>query len=277
MHILPLQWRSEVLHRYGSWCRLTLVVACMLMLQACSVELYSNLNQRQANEIVATLMRHGIPAQREAGKDGNMTVSVQKGRFAEAMAILDESGLPKQEFQTLGDVFKRDGLVSSPVEERATMIYGLSQELSQTISDIDGVLSARVHLVLPENDPLRQRLVPSSASVFIRHRASVPMNELIPQVKMLVAKGIAGLTYDNVSVTLIPVAATAPEQGASETGFTTFFGLWLHPGSVAAAMWMFYGMAAAILTLLARLAYLQWYRRSGVYALDASAMPEKKT
>ncbi|WP_281035131.1 type III secretion system inner membrane ring lipoprotein SctJ [Mesorhizobium tamadayense] len=269
--------RSTLLDRCGARCRVALVVVGMLALQACSVELYSNLNQRQANEIVATLMRHGIPAQREAGKDGKMTVSVQKGRFAEAMAILDESGLPKQEFQTLGEVFKRDGLVSSPVEERATMIYGLSQELSQTISDIDGVLSARVHLVLPENDPLKQQLVPSSASVFIRHRASVPMNELIPQVKMLVAKGIAGLTYDNVSVTLIPVAATAPELETSETGFTTFLGLWLHPDSVAAAMWLFYGMAAAILALAARLAYLQWYRRPDVYALDASAMPVKKT
>ncbi|TGQ32519.1 EscJ/YscJ/HrcJ family type III secretion inner membrane ring protein [Mesorhizobium sp. M00.F.Ca.ET.216.01.1.1] len=265
------------MNRCGVRCRVALVVVGMLVLQACSVELYSNLNQRQANEIVATLMRHGIPAQREAGKDGKMTVSVQKDRFAEAMAILDESGLPKQEFQTLGEVFKRDGLVSSPVEERATMIYGLSQELSQTISEIDGVLSARVHLVLPENDPLRQRLVPSSASVFIRHRASVPMNELIPQVKMLVAKGIAGLTYDNVSVTLIPVAATAPEQGTGEAGFTTFFGLWLHPDSLAAAKWLFYGMAAAILALAARLAYVQWYRRPGVYALGASAMPVKKT
>ncbi|AZO48766.1 MAG: EscJ/YscJ/HrcJ family type III secretion inner membrane ring protein [Mesorhizobium sp.] len=265
------------MNRCGAWCRVALVVTGMLVLQACSVELYSNLNQRQANEIVATLMRHGIPAQREAGKDGKMTVSVQKDRFAEAMVILDESGLPKQEFQTLGEVFKRDGLVSSPVEERATMIYGLSQELSQTISDIDGVLSARVHLVLPENDPLRQQLVPSSASVFIRHRASVPMNELIPQVKMLVAKGIAGLTYDNVSVTLIPVTATAPEQQTGEAGFTTFLGLWLHPDSVAAAMWLFYGMAAAILALAARLAYLQWYRRPGVYALDATALPVKKT
>ncbi|WP_348632949.1 type III secretion inner membrane ring lipoprotein SctJ [Mesorhizobium sp. M00.F.Ca.ET.216.01.1.1] len=277
VHTLPLPRRSTPLNRCGVRCRVALVVVGMLVLQACSVELYSNLNQRQANEIVATLMRHGIPAQREAGKDGKMTVSVQKDRFAEAMAILDESGLPKQEFQTLGEVFKRDGLVSSPVEERATMIYGLSQELSQTISEIDGVLSARVHLVLPENDPLRQRLVPSSASVFIRHRASVPMNELIPQVKMLVAKGIAGLTYDNVSVTLIPVAATAPEQGTGEAGFTTFFGLWLHPDSLAAAKWLFYGMAAAILALAARLAYVQWYRRPGVYALGASAMPVKKT
>ncbi|PAQ11046.1 EscJ/YscJ/HrcJ family type III secretion inner membrane ring protein [Mesorhizobium temperatum] len=269
--------RSPLLNRCGVRCRVALVVVGMLVLQACSVELYSNLNQRQANEIVATLMRHGIPAQREAGKDGKMTVSVQKDRFAEAMAILDESGLPKQEFQTLGDVFKRDGLVSSPVEERATMIYGLSQELSQTISDIDGVLSARVHLVLPENDPLRQRLVPSSASVFIRHRASVPMNELIPQVKMLVTKGIAGLTYDNVSVTLIPVTAAVPEFSTGEAGFTTFLGLWLHPDSLVAAMWLFYGMTAAILALAARLAYVQWYRRPGVYALDASAMPVKKT
>jgi type III secretion protein J len=277
VHTISLPRRSTLLNRCGVRWRVALVVVGMLVLQACSVELYSNLNQRQANEIVATLMRHGIPAQREAGKDGKMTVSVQKDRFAEAMAILDESGLPKQEFQTLGDVFKRDGLVSSPVEERATMIYGLSQELSQTISDIDGVLSARVHLVLPENDPLRQRLVPSSASVFIRHRASVPMNELIPQVKMLVAKGIAGLTYDNVSVTLIPVAAAIPEHATGEAGFTTFLGLWLHRDSLAAAMWLFYGMTAAILALVARLAYVQWYRPPGVYALDASAMPVKKT
>ncbi|MER9326603.1 type III secretion system inner membrane ring lipoprotein SctJ [Mesorhizobium sp. M0488] len=277
MPTLTLPWRSTLLNRYGARWRVALVVMGVLVLQACSVELYSNLSQRQANEIVATLVRHGIPAQRETGKDGKMTVSVEKGRFAEAMAILDESGLPKQEFQTLGEVFKRGGIVSSPAEERATMIYGLSQELSQTISDIDGVLSARVHLVLPENDPLRQQLVPSSASVFIRHRASVPMNELIPQVKMLVAKGVAGLTYDNVSVTLIPVTATAPEQGTGEAGFTSFLGLWLHPGSVAAAMGLFYGMAAAILALAARLAYVQWYRQPGVYALDASAMPVKKT
>src|SRR5207253_392127 len=84
--------------------------------------------------------------------------------FADSIAILKEAGLPKQEFQTMGQVFKKDGLVSSPMQERAQMIFALSQELSRTVSEIDGVLSARVHLVLPENDPLRQQLVPSSAS-----------------------------------------------------------------------------------------------------------------
>ncbi len=268
--------RSTVLSRCGARGRVVFVLACMLVLQACSVELYTDLNQRQANEIVATLMRHGIPAQRQPGKDGTMTISVQKGRFADAMAILEENGLPKQEFATLGEVFKRDGLVSSPVEERATPISRPSQELTQTISDIAGVLSARVHLGRPEHDPLKQRLVPSSASVFIRHRASVAMNDLIPQVKMLVANGIAGLTYDKVSVVLIPVAAAETAPGTGEAGFTTFLGLWLHPDSLAPAMWLFCGLIAAVLALGGRLAYLQWYRPRNVYALDTS-LPVKKS
>lgn len=255
--------------------RIVLVLMAMLLLQACSVDLYNKLDQRQANEIVASLMRHGIPAARRSDSDGTITVTVQKERFADAMAILEEYGLPKPKFATLGEVFERDGLVSSPVEERAAMIYGLSQELSRTISDIDGVLSARVHLVLPENDPLRQRLVPSSASVFIRHRESVAMNELVPQVKMLVANGIAGLTYDNVSVVLVPVAAT-PAMASMEAGFTTFFGLWLHPDSVGPATWIFGALIAAVLLLAGRLAYLQWSPRRGTYTLDTS-LPVKKT
>ncbi len=264
-----------ILQRRGARCRAAFMVLGMFMLQACSMELYTGLNQRQANEIVATLMRHGIAAERRAASDGTMTVSIPKDRFADAVAILDESGLPKQEFATLGEVFKRDGLVSSPAEERAAMIYGLSQELSQTISDIDGVLSARVHLVLPENDPLRQRLVPSSASVFIRHRASVPMNDHIPQVKMLVAKGVAGLTYDNVSVALSPVAAVAPVEDVKEAESETFAGFSLYPGGFAPAPWLFYGLLAMVLAAGGRWAYLQWHRRRAVYALDSPLVVKK--
>ncbi|EKF17692.1 type III secretion system inner membrane ring lipoprotein SctJ [Nitratireductor pacificus] len=268
MSWLPV-WRRCVRRR-----RVALFLFGMLLLQGCSVELYTGLDQRQANEIVAVLMRQGIPAQRQLAKDGTMTVSVQKGSFAEAVAIMEENGLPRQEFATLGEVFKRDGLVSSPVEERAAMIYGLSQELSRTISDIDGVLSARVHLVLPENDPLRQRLVPSSASVFIRHRESAAMTDLIPQVKMLVANGISGLTYDNVSVVLVPVAATASEDAAAAPPFRRFLGLWLHPDSVTSAAWLVFGLVGLVLALGGRLAYLR-FRRRGTYTLDGS-LPVKK-
>jgi len=253
--------------------RSVIVVLAMLLLQACSVELYTGLDQRQANEIVATLVRHGIPAQRRADNDGAMTVTVGKGRFADAMAVLEDAGLPKTEYKSLGDVFQRDGLVSSPVEERAAMVYGLSQELSRTIADIDGVLSARVHLVLPDNDPLRRELVPSSASVFIRHRASAQMGDYVPQVKMLVANGVAGLAYDNVSVVLVPAQGVS-DSAIDNAKFATFLGMWMHPDSVARAQFLIYGLGFLVLCLAGGLGFEHWRQRRSVYTLPVRA---KKT
>ncbi len=248
--------------------RFAAIVACVLCLAGCSTELYTNLDQRQANEIVAALFRHGIPAERTADKNGRYTVHVDEQRFAEAISVLEQTGLPRQEFASLGDVFKNDGIVASPIQERAQMIYALSQELARTVSEIDGVVSARVHLVLPENDPLRQRLIPSSASVFIRHLSAVSMTEAIPQVKMLIANGIAGLSYDKVSV--IHFAVPAPERdvhAATEPDLQSFLGLWLHPDSVVVAERLLYGVIAIIAVLAGWIGYIVWSRKQRVYPL----------
>jgi len=244
------------------WVRLGLVLLAALLLSACEAELYNNLDQRQANEMIAALQQRGIPAQRVAVKGGQYTVMVDKGRFAAAINVLKEAGLPKQEFQSMGQVFKKDGLVSSPTQERAQMIFALSQELSRTVSEIDGVLSARVHLVLPENDPLRQQLVPSSASVFIRHRSNVPVGNLVPQVKMLVANGVAGLSYDKVSVVLVPVEAQ--KSSAVQDAEMVAQG---DNGSLT--MWMVFGLVGLVVLLAGGLGFF-FFRRSGrVYALGA--------
>jgi len=250
------------------WVQRALVLLVALLLSACEAELYNNLDQRQANEMVGTLQQRGIPAQRVAVKGGQYTVVVDKGRFAESIAILKEAGLPKQEFQTMGQIFKKDGLVSSPLQERAQMIFALSQELSRTVSEIDGVLSARVHLVLPENDPLRQQLVPSSASVFIRHRSNTPVGNLVPQVKMLVANGVAGLSYDKVSVVLVPVDPQKASQG-QDLEMVSFFGVWMQRENLAQAMWMFFGLVALVVLLAGALGFVFFRQRGRVYALGS--------
>jgi type III secretion protein J len=245
---------------------------CALGLSACNIELYANLDQKQANEIVATLFKQGIPAERVIGKGGQYAVNVDETRLAEAVAVLNDNGLPKQKFQTLCDVFKGEGgLIASPVQERAQMICGLSQDLARTISDIDGVLSARVHLVLPENDPLRQQLIPSSASVFIRHASTAPLNNLVPQVKMLVANGVAGLSYDKVSVVLVPVEAPdASSAHRSDQELASFLGLWMHRDSVKRAAWMFFGLLGALTATGGGAAFLIWNQRRRIYLLPTA-------
>ncbi len=66
------------------------------------------------------------------------------------------------------------------------------------------MLSARIHVVLPKNDLLKQDSTPSSASVFIRYDQAVPVRALLPQIKMLVANSIEGLNYEKVSVVFVP-------------------------------------------------------------------------
>jgi len=202
-----------------------IIVLVALLLGGCKTDLYTKLNEREANEMVALLLGHGIDASRSVAKDGTSIVRVEDKRLAQAIELLRASGYPRQTFTNMGEVFKGSGLIASPTEERARFVYALSEELSRTISDIDGVLSARIHVVLPKNDLLRQDTTPSSASVFIRHDVRSPLKNLLPQIKMLVANSIEGLSYEKVSVVLVPVDRTEALAGglpglASDTGST---------------------------------------------------------
>lgn len=191
------------------------------LLAGCKEDLYSGLSEREANEMAALLMRAGIDVDRVADDDAQNTVRVEASQLADAVEILSARGYPKREFATIGEVFQGNGFILSPTEERARLIYALSEELSQTVSDIDGVLTTRIHVVLPDADPLAREPTPSSASVFIRHDERAGLGDLLPQIKMLIANSIEGLTYENVSVVLVPVAVPqiavppqAPVEGA---------------------------------------------------------------
>jgi len=192
-----------------------LAMPLLLSLIGCKADLYTKIQEREANEMLALLLGKGVDAARVVAKDGTSTIQVEEKQLAYSIDLLNVEGLPRQSFKNLGEVFKGSGLVASPIEERARYVYALSEELSRTISDIDGVLSARVHVVLPKNDLLRQDATPSSASVFIRHGSSAKLSALLPQIKMLVANSIEGLSYDKVAVVFVPVERAPIEQSAA--------------------------------------------------------------
>ena len=181
------------------------VIACVLagLLAACSgQELYRNVDEREANEMIAVLMRAGIDSQKSPGDDELFTVYVAQDDFARSVDLLRQNGLPREQYESLGSVFRKEGFTSSSLAERARLVYGISQELSHTISEFDGVIESRVHLALPEADPLTGAANPPSASVFVKYREGMDLPAQTAAIKALVTNSIEGLDYDNVSIAM---------------------------------------------------------------------------
>ena len=182
-----------------------LALPLLLLLAACGakVELYGDLREREANEMLSLLLRAGIGAEKLVAKGGVATLKVDQDRVPDAIDMLSAAGLPRDKFANIGELFKKEGLISSPSEERVRYIYGITQELSRTLTGIDGVLGARVHVVLPNNDPVGQQTKPASAAVLIRYAPGAAIEAVVPKIKELVVNSIEGLAYDNVSVVLV--------------------------------------------------------------------------
>ena len=180
------------------------VAACSMLLTGCSEEttLHSQLEERQANLVMAALLDAGIGCRKKAGEENTWNVMIDSKDFASAVNLLESRGLPQRNYQGVSEVFKKTGMVSSPSEERIRFMDALAQDLSRTIATIDGVLDARVHIVLPENDPFAKNTLPSSAAVAIRSRWNADIDVLIPQIKSLVRNAIEGLQYEKITVTV---------------------------------------------------------------------------
>ena len=139
------------MHRY-----LLLLVSAAAILTGCARSpLYSELTETQANEVQAALLMAHIDASKTPmTKSKGWSIEVAHDDIPKAMAVLGAAGLPRQALRNLGDVFPKESFVSSPLEERARYIFALSQEVQQTLMQLDGIVDARVHIALPERSLL---------------------------------------------------------------------------------------------------------------------------
>ena len=254
-------------------CRLLLPLLPLLLFGGCAKqELYSQLSERQANEMIAVLQGAGIDADKQS-QEGRFTVLTASGDFPQAVRTLNAQGYPRESFDSMGKVFKKEGFVSSPLEERARLIHAMSQEISNTIASIDGVVTARVHIVVPERHPLMEKGQPASAAVFIKHRADKDLGPQIAQIKALVVNSIEGLAYDNVTVALFPAESIGEARSAPPAAAET-----PRARESALGMPLLVGAAGGAAALLGGLA-LWWRRRrpagrvSSTPALPAPSTP----
>ncbi|MCP1675308.1 type III secretion protein J [Natronocella acetinitrilica] len=216
--------------------RLFISVLLLLMLTACQEVAYKDLDERQVNEMIAVLDGHGIAASKRSGGDDGYELSVERGEFANAVRVLREQGYPRERFADVGQVFEKSGLLSSPMEERARYVYALSQSVAETISRIDGVITARVHLVMPDNNPFAEDARPSSAAVLIKYHPDVDMQAVRSDIQLLVQKSIEGLSYEGITMVLLPAQelATTRTEAAPVAAASVGGPMWLSLMSVVA-------------------------------------------
>jgi type III secretion protein J len=189
-----------------------LLLFTALALSACSrVPLFSDLAEDEANEIMSRLMENNLECTKVAGKEGKWALEVAQEDFPLAMRTLEAMGLPRPKTAKMSDVFQKSGLVSSPTEERIRFISALSEELAATLNKIDGVVAARVHIAMPNNDPLGDKTTPASAAVYIKYRSGYDVESNTPQIKNLVTKSVEGLSFDNVELVMTPAAMEPPQ------------------------------------------------------------------
>lgn len=219
------------------------------------------------------LDRAGVDATKDADPsvEGRFRVSVARDDAAQALAAMREEELPRPRARGVLDAMDKGALVPSQSMEHAQLVAGMAGELQKTLESIDGVLSARVHLNLPAQDPLRDgaNKAKATASVLLEHRGSTPPITS-DAVQRIVAGGAPGLAPADVAIVMLP---RPPKVAPREAQLA-------HVGPIAvarASMRMLQVGLAGLVVLVALLAgaTLALYTRLGRLRAELQQAPKK--
>jgi len=238
---------------------LTLVFVAAVTVAACSTNILHGVDESSANEATAALERAGIGAEKvpdegaaTAAAGATYTIRVAHADGTRAVDLLRALGLPHDRRRGFAETYGQPSLIPTPSEERARYVDALAGEIERTLESADGVVSARVHLVLEESDPLAADAKPRNparASVLLKARpVSAPFRDA--DVQRLVSASVAGLEPAAVSVVMTPAA---DPSGGSAAPLTALGPLRVTPGTrplLLAALAGGLGLLALLATLL---------------------------
>jgi type III secretion protein J len=226
---------------------------------ACSSNILHGIDERSANEATAALERAGIGAEKlpdegaASGGAATYTIRVARADGTRAVDLLRALGLPHDRRRGFAETYGQPSLIPTPSEERARYVDALAGEIERTLESADGVVSARVHLVLEEADALAADTKPRNparAAVLLKARpGAAPLAE--GDVQKLVAGSVAGLQPTAVSV--VVTAAADPTAAAATTSLAALGPLRITPGTrplLLAALAVGLALLALLATLL---------------------------
>lgn len=283
---------------------LLFILSALFLLTSCESRkiIVNGLEEREANEILVFLQNKNVDAikvQSTVGTGGGggakivlWDISVASTQALDAMAYLNQAGLPRRRSQSLLNIFTGAGLVPSEMEQKIRYQAGLAEQIASTIRKIDGILDAEVQISFPEEDPLNQheKKQKITASVYVKHNGVLddPNSHLITKIKRLVAASVPGLDYDNVTIigerarfSDFPLGVAPSEE---EKHYVNIWSIVLAKESVTRFRILFFGFTILLLTLGILLIWLCWKiypllkERGGIKSLfHLHSLPVEKT
>lgn len=174
------------------------------------VTLAGSLDPADAGEVTQALEAAGIGYKLESG---GTSVAVESGAESRARVALAESGLPRGGHVGF-EIFDQGSLGATDFEQKVDYQRALEGELGRTIESVDGVRSARVQLVLPEESLFIDEGTKASASVLLDGGESLDA-ATVRGIAHLVASGVQDLEASAVTITGADGVLLWPTEGAA--------------------------------------------------------------
>ncbi|MDP1601432.1 flagellar basal-body MS-ring/collar protein FliF [Phenylobacterium sp.] len=174
--------------------------------------LYSNLDMKEAGSITAALDQAGVKY--EVKGDGS-TIMVGRDKVASTRLLLSSKGLPTSGSVGYEIFDEANALGQTDFVQQLNRQRALEGELSRTIRGLDGLTSARVHLVLPKRQLFEEQAEQPSASVTIGVGGRAPSPDQVQAIQNLVSSAVPNLKPGRVTV----VDQHAKTLSTGEDGF----------------------------------------------------------
>ena len=180
---------------------LTLIIGFIVIMSWASrpkyAVLFSNLNPKDAGRIVDELKTAKIPFKLESG---GTTIQVPENEVYEQRMHFANIGIP-QEGIVGYEIFDQTKLGMTDFVQKLNYHRALEGELARTLTSIDEINQARIHIVIPKPALFEEDKKPTTASVVIRLRSgSTLRRDQVQGIANLIASSVEGLSPENISI-----------------------------------------------------------------------------
>ncbi|GAB6158028.1 flagellar basal-body MS-ring/collar protein FliF [Desulfotomaculum varum] len=159
--------------------------------------LLADLEPRQAGGIVAQLDNQKVPYRLT---NQGTTIMVPKNRVDEVRVKLASDGALTGVDQGF-ELFDKSKFGETDFEQQISYQRALQEELRRTITSVEGVDQARVHLVIPQKSVFIEEEGTASASVVLKLKPGAKLKpEQVKGLSDLIVGSVAGLKAENVHI-----------------------------------------------------------------------------